>query len=96
MTVDELLELSDDDQKAYLNGQIAAGKTAEEVYADLQTCASDMARLGFFVVAGSHDQADAPATPRRSRRSWVGAGPGACAALRRYRRYLACVLDQAM
>ena len=52
MTVDELLELSDDDQKEYLNGQIAAGKTAEEVYADLQTCASDMARLGFFVVGG--------------------------------------------
>ena len=93
MTVDELLELSDDDQKAYLNGQIAAGKTAEEVYADLQTCASDMARLGFFVVGGKF-----MIKPTRgyADEAGLGAGPGACAALRRYRRYLACVLDQAM
>lgn len=96
MTVDELLELSDDDQKAYLNGQIAAGKTAEEVYADLQTCASDMARLGLrrggkFMIKPTRGYAKTKPT-----KLGLGAGPGACAALRRYRRYLACVLDQAM
>ena len=52
MTVDELLELDDDAQIAYLNDQLDAGKTVEEVCSDLATPRMDMARVGFFVVKG--------------------------------------------
>lgn len=52
MTVDELLELDDDAQIAYLNDQLDAGKTVEEVCSDLATTRMDMARVGFFVVKG--------------------------------------------
>lgn len=53
MTIDELMELSDEEQKDYLNGQLAEGKTPEEIYADLGTTKLDMGRLGFFTVGKS-------------------------------------------
>lgn len=50
MTVDELLELEDDAQLAYLNGLLDEGKTVEDVCAALGTTRMDLARVGFFVV----------------------------------------------
>ena len=50
MTVDELLELDDAAQLAYLNGQLDEGKSIEDVCADLATTRMDLARVGFFVV----------------------------------------------
>lgn len=52
MTIDELLDLEDSAQLEYLNGQLEAGKSVEEVCADLATTRMDMARVGFFVVKG--------------------------------------------
>ena len=52
MTVDELLELDDEAQLAYLNGQLDEGKTVEEICAELGTARMDLARVGFFVVDG--------------------------------------------
>jgi hypothetical protein len=48
MTVDELLALEDEEQLEYLNNLIAAGKSEEEVYAELSTSKRDMAKVGFF------------------------------------------------
>lgn len=50
MTIDELLELDDDAQIEYLNGQLDEGKSVDEICADLSTTRMDMARVGFFVV----------------------------------------------
>ena len=50
MTIDELLELDDDAQIEYLNGQLDDGKSVDEICADLSTTRMDMARVGFFVV----------------------------------------------
>ena len=53
MTIDELLDLEDDEQIAYLNGQLAEGRSVDEIYEGLQTTKVDMARYGFFVVGGT-------------------------------------------
>lgn len=52
MTIDELLEMEDGEQLSYLNGLIDAGKSIEEICADLATTRMDLARVGFFVVKG--------------------------------------------
>ena len=52
MTIDELLELEDEEQAAYLNARVDEGKSADEVYEGLGTTRMDMARYGFFFVGG--------------------------------------------
>jgi hypothetical protein len=50
MTLDELLELSTDEQQTWLNEQLAAGKTPDDVYAILGTDKGGLGKVGIFYV----------------------------------------------
>jgi serine/threonine-protein kinase RIO1 len=52
MTVDELLDLEDQEQLDYLNNFISEGKSEAEVYESLSTTKQEMAKVGFFFVGG--------------------------------------------
>lgn len=52
MKIDDLLDLTDKEQKDYLNGQLSEGKTPEEIYVDLGSDKKEMALLGYFFVSG--------------------------------------------
>ncbi len=52
MTIDELLELSDAEQKEFLNARLSEGKTPEEIYEALGSDKREMALLGYFYVKG--------------------------------------------
>ncbi|MDR1962107.1 MAG: hypothetical protein LBQ16_07485 [Gracilibacteraceae bacterium] len=50
MTIDELIELSSGEQEAWLNGQLAEGKTPEDIYAALGTDKTGIGKVGIFYV----------------------------------------------
>jgi hypothetical protein len=50
MTMDELVELGGDEQTKWLNGELAAGKTPEDIYAALGTDKAGIGKVGIFYV----------------------------------------------
>jgi hypothetical protein len=50
MTLDELIELATDDQAAWLNDQLVAGKTPDDIYAELGTDKGGLGKVGIFYV----------------------------------------------
>jgi hypothetical protein len=50
MTFDEFVDLSTDEQESWLNGQLAAGKTPDDVYAELGTDKAGIGKVGVFYV----------------------------------------------
>lgn len=50
MTLDQLVELSGDEQVAWLNEQLAAGKTPDDIYAQLGTDKAGVGKVGIFYV----------------------------------------------
>jgi hypothetical protein len=50
MTLEELVDLSTDEQTSWLNEQIAAGKTPDEVYEMLGTDKGGIGKYGIFYV----------------------------------------------
>jgi hypothetical protein len=50
MTLDELVELSTDDQEKWLDEQLAAGLTPDDVYATLKTDKGGLGKVGIFYV----------------------------------------------
>ncbi|MDR2672968.1 MAG: hypothetical protein LBC35_06805 [Coriobacteriales bacterium] len=50
MTFDEFVDLSTEEQQTWLNEQLAAGKTPEDVYATLGTDKSGLGKIGVFYV----------------------------------------------
>lgn len=50
MTLDQLVELSGDEQVVWLNEQLAAGKTPDDIYAQLGTDKAGVGKVGIFYV----------------------------------------------
>jgi len=50
MRLDELIELSGDEQTSWLNGQLAEGKAIDDIYAELGTDKSGLGKVGIFYV----------------------------------------------
>jgi hypothetical protein len=50
MTFDELIELTGDQQTTWLNEQLAAGKTPDDIYAELGADKSSIGKIGIFYV----------------------------------------------
>ena len=50
MTLDELIELSGDEQTSWLNEQLAEGKTPDDIYEMLGTTKGGIGKVGIFYV----------------------------------------------
>jgi hypothetical protein len=50
MTLDELIELTTDEQAAWLNDQLVAGQTPDDIYAELGTDKAGLGKVGIFYV----------------------------------------------
>jgi hypothetical protein len=50
MILDELIELTTEEQEAWLNERLSAGKTPDEVYAELGTDKAGIGKVGIFYV----------------------------------------------
>ena len=50
MTLDEFIDLTTDEQEQWLDDQLAAGLTADEVYAALGTDKNGLGKVGVFYV----------------------------------------------
>jgi hypothetical protein len=50
MTFEEFAELSGDEQSSWLNGQLAEGKTPEDIYAILGSDKAGLGKIGIFYV----------------------------------------------
>ncbi|MDR1713987.1 MAG: hypothetical protein LBR39_07560 [Coriobacteriales bacterium] len=50
MTLDELIELTTEEQEKWLNDELAAGKTPDDIYATLSTDKVGLGKVGIFYV----------------------------------------------
>jgi hypothetical protein len=50
MTLDELIELTTEEQHVWLNSQLVAGNTPDDIYAELGTDKAGLGKVGIFYV----------------------------------------------